>query len=104
MNAIEISKRPKSQSSHAIKTQEISKTKDPWTTERTARMIVGILLILFFVLGNFFHQLFFFSVPAIAIGLVSSSFTNKCAFHKLLLHIGFKDREVYYNPDGTLKK
>lgn len=70
--------------------------KGVWTTERTARLIVGLVVLVFTLLGYFVHAGFYFANAFVAFNLVLASLTENCLFHKMLLSLGFKDREEVY--------
>lgn len=73
---------------------------DIWSVDRIARLVVGIVNILFLLASYIFHSYFLFGLVFVNLNLVFTSVTDSCLFKKLLIHLGAKERENLFQANG----
>jgi hypothetical protein len=73
-----------------------------WSVDRIGRLIVGILNLLLLLAVFSFSYYFLIGIGLINLNLIFTSITDKCPMRKLLIKLGAKEREKYFNSKGEL--
>lgn len=73
-----------------------------WSVDRIARLIVGLTNILLLLATYFISRYFIIGLCFLNLNLVFTSVTDNCPFKKLLIRLGAKEREEFFNLNGEL--
>lgn len=73
-----------------------------WSVDRIARLIVGIVNILLILAVYLVSSYFIIGLCFLNLNLVFTSVTDNCPFKKLLIRLGAKEREEFFNINGEL--
>lgn len=73
-----------------------------WSVDRIGRLIVGILNLLLLIAVLKISYYFLIGICLINLNLILTSVTDKCPMRNLLIKLGAKEREKYFNANGDL--
>ncbi len=75
----------------------------PWSVDRYGRLLAGLGIMLFTLMGLLLHPLWLLATLFSAINLILTSITDRCPIKSLLLRMGAKEREDLFLPGGTIR-
>lgn len=73
-----------------------------WSVDRIGRLIVGILNLLLLIAVLKISYYFLIGICLINLNLIFTSLTDKCPMRNLLIKLGAKEREKFFNASGEL--
>ncbi len=73
-----------------------------WSVDRIARLIVGVLNTILALATYFISPYFLIGLSFLNLNLIYTSVTDKCFLKKLLIRLGAKEREKFFDSNGKL--
>jgi hypothetical protein len=76
----------------------------PWSVDRWGRLLSGVTLLVFTLLGILAHPWWLFGALCGSAGLVLSALTDRCVVHAALIRLGAREREDLFLPGGKVRR